>query len=48
MAIGAKMNMIVQRELYIKEMERMISEMEHMWKQETGFSNEMSFVTMSF
>lgn len=34
MVIGAKMNMIIEREVYVKavEGERMICEMEHMWK----------------
>lgn len=45
MVIEAKMNMIVEREMYIKEVEgeRM---MEHMQKLERRFSNEMSSVAI--
>lgn len=43
------MNTIVEREMYVKEVEgeRMMSEMEHMWKHER-FSNEMSYVAKGF
>ena len=44
------MNTIVEREKYVKEVkgERMISEMETMWKHRRRFSNEMSFATLGF
>lgn len=45
----SQMNTIVEREMYVKEVEggRMMSEMEHMWKYER-FSNEMSYVAKGF